>query len=112
MFSKTLRPTLTVAILVVTLTAAPALAAAPYTWESPATKASATLSGLWSTVSTWLAGLAGMTGGWSPNAVPASAKTQAPPDSSPCNGPTPGCAVNPNGKDKVGSAIDPDGRPF
>lgn len=111
MSSKNTRLILTAVVLAVTLTAAPALAVGPQTREHSATSVETILSGLWNNVSTWLAGW------WSPTAVPAvvpaAEKTQGPPSNDPCNGSGAGCApVNPTGKDKVGSAIEPDGRPF
>lgn len=108
MSSKNIRPIITVAVLAATLTVTPALAAGPQIWKSPATSVETTLSGLWNNVSTWLAGW------WDPAAVPAVEKDQGPPyNHNACNGPGPGCApVNPTGNTKVGSAIEPDGRPF
>jgi hypothetical protein len=108
MSSKTIRSIFTVAVLAVTLTVTPALAAGPQIWKSPATSVETTLSDLWNFVSSWLPA------GRGPTAAPAGEKEQGPPyNNNSCNGPDPGCAsVHPNGKDKVGSGIDPDGRPF
>lgn len=103
MSSKNIRPILAVTALAVTLTVAPALAAGP---QRPSTRAAVTFSSFWSDVFTWFAG-------WGRPATTASAseKTQFPAQS-PCNGPDPGCApASPSGTDRVGSGIDPDGRP-